>query len=110
MTGYLTGTPSACNDEQMELRIPNEKVKAIFKNAIVEWFQDSVRSIDRSQLFDALWSRKTETVQELRLKFRPNRRKLWISLNTENICKVLSAATAKRSLMLLYPSKRIAVL
>lgn len=69
LTGYLTSADPDGLQEQTEkgkiaLRIPNEEVKSIFKAAIVEWFRDSVLTVDRHKLFDAIWNGDTKQVQE----------------------------------------------
>ncbi|WP_320070949.1 MULTISPECIES: PD-(D/E)XK nuclease domain-containing protein [Blautia] len=61
MTGYLTqGSKPADETElgqnEIVLRIPNEEVKSIFKTAIVEWFNESVKTTDRKALFEAVWN------------------------------------------------------
>ena len=65
MTGYLT------QDKQMpiknnvaSLRIPNEEVKCVFKDAIIDWFEKTVSKIDRTKMFDALWKQDADTAQE----------------------------------------------
>ena len=70
LTGYLTGTEPDSEKEisengQIMLRIPNEEVKSIFKTAIVEWFQNSMKRENRSELFDALWKKNSEKAQNL---------------------------------------------
>lgn len=69
MTGYLTqsepskgGVP--LNDGEIVLRIPNEELKYIFKTAIIDWFQTSVKTVDRKGLFDAMWLGKEEQAAE----------------------------------------------
>ena len=69
LTGYLTRaahteTKYRSDENQIALCIPNEEVKAIFKTAIIEWFNESVRKSDRSELFNALWNGQTEIVTE----------------------------------------------
>lgn len=54
LTGYLT--QSGRKNDLIGLRIPNEEVKAIFAETVMEWFRDEVRQKDRRELFDALWS------------------------------------------------------
>ncbi|MDO5405797.1 MAG: AAA family ATPase [Eubacteriales bacterium] len=61
LTGYLTRADLAEEDDisaegQIALKIPNEEVRSIFKTAIVEWFNDSVKCTDRKELFEAMWS------------------------------------------------------
>ncbi len=76
LTGYLT---QGClpesregrepEEDEVALRIPNEEVKRIFRKAIVDWFNDAVKTIDRSELFDAMWNgdekRSSELITEI---------------------------------------------
>ena len=64
MTGYLTqekDTPIKNN--VAVLRIPNEEVKYVFQNAIIDWFEKTVSKIDRSKMFEALWNLDADTAQ-----------------------------------------------
>lgn len=68
-TGYLTTAEPETGDGQFErdqvlLKIPNEEVKSIFRTAIVDWFDDFIKTENRSVLFEALWGGKPETVQK----------------------------------------------
>ncbi|MGN0203785.1 MAG: AAA family ATPase, partial [Coprococcus sp.] len=61
LTGYLTkaSVPELNQDgqeRQVALCIPNEEVKSIFKSAIVDWFNASMKTADRRELFNAMWS------------------------------------------------------
>lgn len=59
LTGYLTIAPDELPDTPTEgapLRIPNREVKEIFKTSIKEWFEDKVKSRERSELFSSLWT------------------------------------------------------
>ena len=65
MTGYLTqekDTPIM--DNVASLRIPNEEVRYVFKNAIIDWFERTVSKIDRSKMFEALWDKDAVTAQK----------------------------------------------
>jgi len=64
MTGYLTQTKSDVRGNPSDgiyLKIPNEEVKDIFRKSVVEWFNRSIVTIDRSKIFDSLWSGDTGT-------------------------------------------------
>lgn len=70
LTGYLTKAKESSPDwEIVRLRIPNEEVKTIFTDTIVEWFRDTMKSRDRKPLFEAWWSGDevvlTEMVSEI---------------------------------------------
>lgn len=62
LTGYLTQAEQSDPQEgprvensRYLLKIPNEEVKLIFKKTVVEWFRDKVATVDRSDLFRAMW-------------------------------------------------------
>ena len=64
MTGYLTQDKQIpIRDNVVALRIPNEEVKCVFKDAIVDWFEKTVSKIDRSKMFEALWKQDADTAQ-----------------------------------------------
>ncbi len=71
MTGYLTKASDeeikglSLKDRQAALKIPNEEVKSIFRTAIIEWFNESVQTIDRSELFNAFWEQNTESAENI---------------------------------------------
>lgn len=76
MTGYLTLASPADSPERTEektgrvlLRIPNEEIRVIFQKTVKNWFQESMATADRSELFDAMWdgddSRATELISDL---------------------------------------------
>lgn len=80
MTGYLTLAKDAdieempsqtrirdscvVREKRAALRIPNEEVKLIFKRAIIDWFRKNVQTVDRKELFQALWQGDTEKASE----------------------------------------------
>ena len=62
LTGYLTqAAPISLQDSapvengRFLLKIPNEEVKLIFRKTVVEWFHAKVATVDRSELFRAMW-------------------------------------------------------
>ncbi|MDD2959917.1 MAG: AAA family ATPase [Lachnospiraceae bacterium] len=64
MTGYLTQDKQMpIKDNVVTLRIPNEELKYVFKNAIIDWFERTVSKIDRSKMFEALWKQDADTAQ-----------------------------------------------
>lgn len=76
LTGYLTQADSAELPESRKhengklfLKIPNEEVKVIFQKTVVRWFQEKVMTIDRSELFHAMWQgdapKATEIISDL---------------------------------------------
>ena len=78
MTGYLTqakedkikdlpkraismgGGQYEIHEKIVDLRIPNEEVKSIFKTAIIDWFKKTVQTVDRTEIFHALWDRNVQ--------------------------------------------------
>lgn len=76
LTGYLTqaapdewpgGRPA--DGRKTYLRIPNEEIRELFKKTVVEWFQAKVVTMDRRELFEAMWTgdtvKSTERISEL---------------------------------------------
>lgn len=65
LTGYLTMVKeNKSSEREMLLRIPNKEVKEIFNDTIGEWFKDTVCTMNRKQLFHAVWKGNTETITE----------------------------------------------
>ncbi len=63
LTGYLTVVRSEELPDEVELeegesalRIPNEEIKGIFAETIVEWFKDHMKGSNREPLMAALWA------------------------------------------------------
>lgn len=73
LTGYLTQAelPEGVRPKggKLFLRIPNEEVKIIFRKTVVAWFNERMATIDRSELFDALWqgddSKATDIISDI---------------------------------------------
>ena len=71
LTGYLTPDREAEKEEKPEagevcLKIPNEEVRTIFGDTIVEWFKEimPVRAGERRDMFTAWWNGEEEIVTE----------------------------------------------
>lgn len=65
LTGYLTGEEAGrTSSGEVSLRIPNKEIKKIFKDTILEWFKESVITLNRKKLFDAVWNKDTQTLTE----------------------------------------------
>lgn len=73
LTGYLTsvekdGVPKdeLINPGEVCLKIPNEEVKTIFGDTIVEWFMEimPVKAQERREMFSAWWAGDDTTVTE----------------------------------------------
>lgn len=78
MTGYLTqARPEQIRemegkeelpgyrivDTEVALRIPNNEIREIFKSTVIKWFEKSVKSVDRSSIFDALWNEQPKEAE-----------------------------------------------
>ena len=55
LTGYLTNASERDTDGTIELKIPNKEIKEIFETTVKKWFEDNAKTIDRKELFDAVW-------------------------------------------------------
>ena len=67
LTGYLTKNASTVDftqRSQLNLRIPNKEVREIFNISIRNWFNDTVRSLDRKELFQAVWSGNSDIMSD----------------------------------------------
>ena len=67
LTGYLTQVDptehpinTAFDTGKFFLQIPNEEIKIIFRKTVVEWFRTRVATLDRNELFHAMWSGDAE--------------------------------------------------
>ena len=56
LTGYLTNASEHDTDGTIELKIPNKEIKEIFETTVKKWFEDNAKTIDRKELFDAVWT------------------------------------------------------
>lgn len=69
LTGYLTQAepPEGVRPEngKLFLRIPNEEVKIIFRKTVAAWFNENITTVDRSELFEALWQGDDEKATEI---------------------------------------------
>ena len=67
-TGYFRKVGERIDDRTkqlyVELTIPNEEVKYIFRTKILGWFDEKVKARNRSKLFTALVNLDVETVEE----------------------------------------------
>ncbi|MCD8337802.1 MAG: ATP-binding protein [Lachnospiraceae bacterium] len=71
LTGYLTQVlPEELPEGMMpqegktSLRIPNEEVKSVFKDTVQAWFEESIKSRDRSELFSEWWNGEDEKLTD----------------------------------------------
>ena len=66
-TGYLKQINSYLNDDTIysEMIIPNREVKSIYKNTIIQWFDEKVKTHGTTELFDAIISENCEKVEEI---------------------------------------------
>lgn len=67
-TGYFRKVGERFDDNTkqifMELVIPNEEVRYIFRTKILGWFDEKVKAKDRTKLFESLVNLDTETMEE----------------------------------------------
>ena len=56
LTGYLTNASEQDTDGTIELKSPNKEIKEIFETTVKKWFEDNAKTIDRKELFDAVWT------------------------------------------------------
>jgi len=64
-TGYLKQVSNWMNGRQLmvELAIPNEEVAYIYDNTIRNWFQDEIRALDLSRMYQALMEGEADAFQ-----------------------------------------------
>lgn len=64
LTGYLTttGNNKNLNLGEVYLKIPNEEIKTIFHDTIVEWFQETAQGWNKKALFIAVWNKDAEKI------------------------------------------------
>lgn len=66
-TGYLTADRKVnCRDGETALKIPNEEIKTIFGDTIVEWFRETIaiKAAERSEMFTAWWEGDEKAVTD----------------------------------------------
>lgn len=66
-TGYLTQARFLEDSEDLTaerkaLIIPNAEIREIFETTIMKWFADTVKTLDRTAIFQALWQNDDETI------------------------------------------------
>ena len=52
------------NQKYLELKIPNEEVKYIFRTKVLKWFENKVKVRDLSDLYTAIFDKDTATFQK----------------------------------------------
>ncbi len=52
------------NEKYLELKIPNEEVKYIFRQKILKWFNDKIKVRDLSRMYDAIIGKNPEVFEE----------------------------------------------
>lgn len=61
LTGYLTSNDTdIISSGEVTLRIPNKEIQKIFTDTVREWFRDTVHTLNRKKMFDAIWAGDTE--------------------------------------------------
>lgn len=66
-TGYLKAVSQRfeVNTIYLTMQVPNEEVKYIYENTIREWFEQQVKGLDLSVLYQGLMKEDSETIQGL---------------------------------------------
>ncbi len=66
-TGYLKAVEQRLEGENiyMTMTIPNAEVNYIYKNTIREWFEEQMRGVDCSELYQGLINQDTDAVQNI---------------------------------------------
>ena len=66
-TGYLKAVRRRFESDSiyLEMKIPNREIRYIYNNTIREWFQKKTRSLDFTDLYQALLSGDTATAEEV---------------------------------------------
>ena len=69
MTGYLTKVrPSDLRTPvppgTTALMIPNAEIKEIFESSVIDWFDDTAKTWNRTALYNAVWKGDCETITE----------------------------------------------
>jgi len=67
LTGYLTKVrekdlAGEIPEGATALMIPNAEIKEIFETTVIRWFDDSAKTWNRNELFDAVWSGDSERI------------------------------------------------
>ena len=67
LTGYLTkARKEDYGDDLPEgttaLMIPNAEIREIFETTVIKWFDDSAKTWNRNNLFDAVWNGDSESI------------------------------------------------
>lgn len=52
------------NQKYLELKIPNQEVKYIFRTKVLKWFENKVKAKDLSILYTAIFDKDTDTFQK----------------------------------------------
>ena len=60
LTGYLTMDGYDDDSDIASLKIPNEEVRMIFADTVVEWFKDTMRAMNQTPLMEALWNGRAD--------------------------------------------------
>ncbi len=66
-TGYLKKVNERIdetNQKYLELEIPNEEVKYIFRTKILKWFEDKIKLKDLTVLYNSIFEKDVETFQK----------------------------------------------
>lgn len=56
LTGYLTREKEENQNGALTLKIPNKEIKEIYETTVKNWFEDHAKTMDRKELFEAVWN------------------------------------------------------
>lgn len=62
LTGYLTREREESQNGVLTLKIPNKEIKEIYETTVKSWFEDHAKTVDRKELFEAVWNGKEEVL------------------------------------------------
>lgn len=62
LTGYLTREKEENQNGVLTLKIPNKEIKEIYETTVKSWFEDHAKTVDRKELFEAVWNGKEEVL------------------------------------------------
>ena len=60
LTGYLTREKEESQNGVLILKIPNKEIKEIYETTVKSWFEDHAKTMDRRELFEAVWNGEDE--------------------------------------------------
>ena len=72
MTGYVTKADTNNNGNTVSLKIPNKEILSLFKDTVIQYFEESIDNEEINELMNALWDRNesqaTKILSELLIR------------------------------------------